>query len=70
MLHNGFQIKKITANYLVYDIIHMNIQVTFTLFLSDYYTIINKINEDINIFIIILKQHNKLKFKESMLSNK
>lgn len=42
----------------------MNIQVTFTLFLSDYYTIINKINEDIN--IIILKQHNKLKFKESM----
>lgn len=45
----------------------MNIQVTFTLFLSDYYTIINKINEDINIFIInILKQHNKLKFKESM----
>lgn len=66
MLHNGIQIKKITANYLVYDIIHMNIQVTFTLFLSDYYTIINKINEDINIFIIILKQHNKLKFKESM----
>lgn len=44
----------------------MNIQVTFTLFLSDYYTIINKINEDINIFIITLKQHNKLKFKESM----
>lgn len=44
----------------------MNIQVTFTLFLSDYYTKINKINEDINIFIIILKQHNKLKFKESM----
>lgn len=66
MLHNGIQIKKITANYLVYDIIHMNIQVTFTLFLSDYYTIINKINDDINIFIIILKQHNKLKFKESM----
>lgn len=66
MLHNGIQIKKITANYLVYDIIHMNIQVTFTLFLSDYYTIINKINEDINIFIIILKQHNKLKFKESI----
>lgn len=66
MLHNGIQIKKITANYLVYDIIHMNIQVTFTLFLSDYYTIINKINEDISIFIIILKQHNKLKFKESM----
>lgn len=66
MLHNGIQIKKITANYLVYDIIHMNIQVTFTLFLSDYYTIINKINEDINIFIITLKQHNKLKFKESM----
>lgn len=66
MLHNGIQIKKITANYLVYDITHMNIQVTFTLFLSDYYTIINKINEDINIFIIILKQHNKLKFKESM----
>lgn len=66
MLHNGIQIKKITANYLVYDIIHMNIQVTFTLFLSDYYTIINKINEDINIFIIILKQHNKLKFKESV----
>lgn len=66
MLHNGIQIKNITANYLVYDIIHMNIQVTFTLFLSDYYTIINKINEDINIFIIILKQHNKLKFKESM----
>lgn len=66
MLHNGIQIKKITANYLVYDIIHMNIQVTFTLFLSDYYTIINKTNEDINIFIIILKQHNKLKFKESM----
>lgn len=66
MLHNGIQIKKITANYLVYDIIHMNIQVTFTLFLSDYYTIINKINEDINIFIIILKQQNKLKFKESM----
>lgn len=66
MLHNGIQIKKITANYLVYDIIHMNTQVTFTLFLSDYYTIINKINEDINIFIIILKQHNKLKFKESM----
>lgn len=62
----GFKLKKITANYLVYDIIHMNIQVTFTLFLSDYYTIINKINEDINIFIIILKQHNKLKFKESM----
>lgn len=61
-----FKKKKITANYLVYDIIHMNIQVTFTLFLSDYYTIINKINEDINIFIIILKQHNKLKFKESM----
>lgn len=58
----GFKLKKITANYLVYDIIHMNIQVTFTLFLSDYYTI----NEDINIFIIILKQHNKLKFKESM----
>lgn len=66
MLHNGIQIKKITANCLVYDIIHMNIQVTFTLFLSDYYTIINKINEDINIFIIILKQHNKLKFKESI----
>lgn len=66
MLHNGIQIKKITANYLVYDIIHMNTQVTFTLFLSDYYTIINKINDDINIFIIILKQHNKLKFKESM----
>lgn len=66
MLHNGIQIKKITANYLVYDIIHMNIQVTFTLFLSDYYTIINKINEDNNIFIIMLKQHNKLKFKESM----
>lgn len=62
----GFKLKKITANYLVYDIIHMNIQVTFTLFLSDYYTIINKINEDINIFIITLKQHNKLKFKESM----
>lgn len=62
----GFKLKKITANYLVYDIIHMNIQVTFTLFLSDYYTIMNKINEDINIFIIILKQHNKLKFKESM----
>lgn len=62
----GFKLKKITANYLVYDIIHMNIQVTFTLFLSDYYTKINKINEDINIFIIILKQHNKLKFKESM----
>lgn len=62
----GFKLKKITANYLVYDIIHMNIQVTFTLFLSDYFTIINKINEDINIFIIILKQHNKLKFKESM----
>lgn len=66
MLHNGIQIKKITANYLVYDIIHMNIQVTFTLFLSDYYTIINKINEDNNIFIIMLKQHNKLKFKESI----
>lgn len=62
----GFKLKKITANYLVYDIIHMNIQVTFTLFLSDYYTIMNKINEDINIFIIILKQHNKLRFKESM----
>lgn len=62
----GFKLKKITANYLVYDIIHMNIQVTFTLFLSDDYTIINKINEDINIFIITLKQHNKLKFKESM----
>lgn len=62
----GFKLKKITANYLVYDIIHMNIQVTFTLFLSEYYTIINKINEDINIFIITLKQHNKLKFKESM----